>query len=163
PAATPAYRRRPGSTPQGAARGPALAGVTGATRREQGGKEAGGLPRPSVSELERLPLALLRSPKHLGVNGFAEVCVDASPEVRAALLRSPEVLGVSGFDEARVDGDLEAHALGRQHLPPVRDELLVRLPDLPNLAVEIEEAERVHAPVVLAERGVPVDLIGDRV
>ena len=50
-------------------------------------------------------------------------------------------------------------ALGRKNVAPLRDQLLVGVPDRTYLAIEIVQPERVHAAVVLAEPGVPIDLI----
>src|SRR3954452_25101589 len=57
----------------------------------------------------------------------------------------------------------QADALCRKHVAPVGDQLLVRLADVAHLAVEVEQPERVDVAVLLAERGVPVDLAGQAV
>src|SRR3954470_24773954 len=62
-----------------------------------------------------------------------------------------------------LDGHDQAHALRRKHVAPVGDQLLVGLADVADLAVEVEQAERVDVAVLLAERGIPVDLIGEAV
>ena len=50
-----------------------------------------------------------------------------------------------------------------KHLAPVADQLLVGLADVADVAVEIVQAERVDVAVLLAQRGVPVDLVGQRI
>src|SRR4051794_19702445 len=62
-----------------------------------------------------------------------------------------------------LDWNDQADARGRQNVAPVGDQLLVGLADVADLAVEVEEAERVHIAVLLAKRGVPVDLVGQRI
>src|SRR5207253_4103271 len=62
-----------------------------------------------------------------------------------------------------LDRHHQAHALRRQHVAPVGDQLLVSAADIADLAVEVEQAERIYVAVLLAERGVPVDLVGQAV
>src|SRR3954468_5284581 len=57
----------------------------------------------------------------------------------------------------------EADARGGKHVAPIGDQLLVRLADVPDLAVEVEEAKRIDVAVLLAERSIPVDLVGKAV
>jgi hypothetical protein len=47
------------------------------------------------------------------------------------------------------DRQLQAHTLGRQDLTPVVDQLLVRSPDRPDVAVQVIQAERVDGAVLL--------------
>ena len=70
---------------------------------------------------------------------------------------------VSSCCAGQHDRHLQADALGRQHLAPVGDELLVGLAHGPDVAVEVVQAERIHPAVVLAQRGVPVHLVGQRI
>src|SRR5688500_3604480 len=56
-----------------------------------------------------------------------------------------------------LDRHHQADARRRQDVAPVGDQLLVRLADVANLAVGVEQAERVQIAVLLAERGIPVD------
>ena len=61
------------------------------------------------------------------------------------------------------DGHLQANAVGGQHLVPVGDELLVGQAHGPDVAVQVVEAQRVHAVVGFAQGGVPVHLVGEGV
>src|SRR5688572_19651892 len=54
-----------------------------------------------------------------------------------------------------LDRHHQAHARRRQDVAPVGDQLLVRLADVADLAVGVEQAERVEIAVLLAKRGVP--------
>src|SRR4051812_45801138 len=62
-----------------------------------------------------------------------------------------------------LDRDDQAHAGGRKHVAPIGDQLFVCSTDVADLAVQIEQAERIDVAVLLAERGVPVDLVGQRI
>src|SRR3954453_11903853 len=62
-----------------------------------------------------------------------------------------------------LDRNNQAHARGREHVAPVSDQLLVGLADIADLAVEIEQPKRVDVAVLLAKRGIPVDLVGEAV
>src|SRR5688572_8919110 len=57
----------------------------------------------------------------------------------------------------------QAHARSRQHVTPVGDQLLVGPADVADLAVSVEQAERVDVAVLLAKRSVPVDLVDQAV
>src|SRR5258705_9450175 len=70
---------------------------------------------------------------------------------------------VLGMLAQLLDRHDQAYALRRQDIAPVGDQLLVSLADVADLAVEIEQAERIDVAVLLAERGVPVDLVGQAV
>src|SRR5690349_4304984 len=62
-----------------------------------------------------------------------------------------------------LDRHHEADAGRRKHVPPIGDQLLVSSPDVADLAVEVEQPERIDVAVLLAKRGVPVDLVGKAV
>src|SRR6476646_8685039 len=62
-----------------------------------------------------------------------------------------------------LDRHHEADARRRKHVAPVGDQLLIGLADVADLAVEIEQPERVDVAVLLAERRVPIDLVGQAV
>src|SRR3569623_3207112 len=62
-----------------------------------------------------------------------------------------------------LDRHHQADARRRKHVAPVSDQLLVRLADVADLAVEVEQPERVHIAVLLAKRRVPIELVGQRV
>src|SRR5205085_9818055 len=51
----------------------------------------------------------------------------------------------------------EADASRGKHLPPVPDQLLVGPADVADLAVQVEQAERIDVTVLLAKRRVPID------
>lgn len=53
--------------------------------------------------------------------------------------------------------------MGRQHFAPICDQLLIGLANRSGIPVEIEQAKRVDRPIVLAKRGVPVDLVRQRI
>src|SRR5688572_12442773 len=57
----------------------------------------------------------------------------------------------------------QADARRRQHVAPIGDQLLIGLADVADLAVHVEQAERIDVAVLLAERGVPVDLVNQRI
>src|SRR3954447_6654179 len=57
----------------------------------------------------------------------------------------------------------QAHALRRKHVSPVGDQLLVGLADVADVTVEVEQPERIDVAILLAKRGVPVDLVGQRI
>src|SRR5215213_783350 len=57
----------------------------------------------------------------------------------------------------------QAYALGREHLAPVPDELLVGRPDRAGSTAEVINPEGVDYILVVAKRRVPVDLVGQRV
>ena len=57
----------------------------------------------------------------------------------------------------------QADARGRKHVAPIGDQLLVGLADVADLAVEVEQPERIDVAVLLAQRGVPVDLVGQAI
>src|SRR3990170_1132941 len=57
----------------------------------------------------------------------------------------------------------QANGRGRQHVAPVGDQLLVGLADVADLAVRVEQAERIDIAVLLAQRGVPVELVDQRI
>src|SRR5262245_39249270 len=59
------------------------------------------------------------------------------------------------------DGNGETDALRGEHLAPVLDQLLVGLPDGADVALQVVETERVDVAPVLAQRVVPVDLVGE--
>src|SRR5205823_2296145 len=59
-----------------------------------------------------------------------------------------------------LDGNDQAYARSREHVPPVGDQLLVGLADVAHLAVEIEQPERIDVAVLLAQRRVPIHLVG---
>ena len=63
----------------------------------------------------------------------------------------------------RHDGNDEAQAGGGQNLAPVAYQPFVGATDVPDVAIEVVKAERVHIAVLLSERRVPVDLVGQRV
>src|SRR4051812_18191459 len=63
----------------------------------------------------------------------------------------------------RDDRHDEAQARGGGHVLPVRDQLLVGAADVPDVAVEIVEPERIDVTVLLAKRRVPIDLVGQRI
>src|SRR5215210_2951345 len=60
-------------------------------------------------------------------------------------------------------GDVQAHALHRQNFAPGMNKLFVSLADPTDVAVQVVEAERVHSVVLLAQRGIPIDLVRQRV
>src|SRR5687767_7516880 len=62
-----------------------------------------------------------------------------------------------------LDRHHQADGRGRQDVAPVGDQLLVGLADIADLAVRVEQAERVDVAVLLAERSVPVDLVDQAV
>src|SRR3954468_24303334 len=62
-----------------------------------------------------------------------------------------------------LDRDDQADALRRKHAAPVRDQLLVGLADVADLAVEVEQSERIAVAVLLAKRGVPIHLVDQRI
>src|SRR6185369_5932944 len=62
-----------------------------------------------------------------------------------------------------LDRNHQADTLRRQDVSPVGDQLLVGLADVADLAVEVEQAERIDVAVLLPERGVPIDLVGQAV
>ena len=61
------------------------------------------------------------------------------------------------------DRQLQADALGRQNLAPIVDQLFVCSAHRSDIAVQVVQAERIDAPVLLPQGGVPVDLIRERV
>src|SRR4051794_35179656 len=63
----------------------------------------------------------------------------------------------------RNDRNDKAQAGSRKHLAPIADQALVGSADISNVPVEVIEAERVDVSVLLAKRGVPVDLVGQRI
>ena len=84
-------------------------------------------------------------------------CVPLPPMLRPAASSSSSMLA------DLLDRHDQADALRRKHVAPVGDQLLVGLADVADLAVEVEQAERIDVAVLLAKRGVPVDLVGQRV
>src|SRR3954447_1078818 len=62
-----------------------------------------------------------------------------------------------------LDRDHQANALRGKHVAPVGDEPFVGLADIADLAVEVEQPEWVHIAILLAQRRVPVDLVGQAV
>src|SRR5690242_10313003 len=62
-----------------------------------------------------------------------------------------------------LDRHHEADAGSRKHVAPVGDQLLVGAADVADLAVEVEQPERIDVAVLLAKRRVPVDLVGEAV
>ena len=65
------------------------------------------------------------------------------------------VLGRRLLLARREDRHAQADALRRQHAAPFADDLAVGLADRSDAAVEVEQAERVDAAVVLAQRACP--------
>lgn len=58
--------------------------------------------------------------------------------------------------------DSKTHALRRENIAPVRDQLLVGRADRANVSVEIEKANGVYIVVAHSQRAVPIGLIGER-
>ena len=68
--------------------------------------------------------------------------------------------GESGYKDWRLISKCQAEAFGGEDLSPLFDESFVGMTDGADIAVEVDEAERVHFAAVVAKGGVPVDLVG---
>ena len=86
--------------------------------------------------------------------GLVSTWLPLAPPPRLPAASSPS------SQRGRRDRHDKAQARCRQHFAPVGDQLLVGPADVADVAVEIEQAERIDVAVLLAKRGVPIDLVG---
>src|SRR6185436_12857297 len=76
-----------------------------------------------------------------------------------ALFERPFVAVLTGQD----NWYLQAYALCRQYRAPGFNQRLVSSPYRPDVAFEIEQPECIDIAVVLSQRGIPVNLVGQRI
>src|SRR5256885_5715407 len=63
----------------------------------------------------------------------------------------------------RNNGNGEAHALRWQDFLPIEDQLLIRTADRSDLTIKVEQSNGPNMVVSLAQGGVPINLVGQRV
>src|SRR3954454_8592813 len=100
--------------------------------------------------------------------GIADAGIKISvvcPSRRSGMDDSCEPFGLPGPGQglALSIAQGEHDAVGGQDVLPLADQLTVELPDWPDLALEVVQAQRVDVPGVLTEHAVPVDLVGQAV
>src|SRR5918997_6464824 len=100
--------------------------------------------RGGTKKVSMRPILILVSGQFLGADPPARGIVGAA---------------LAGF----LDRHDQAHRRSRQDVAPVGDQLLVGPADVADFAVDIEQAERIDIAVLLAQRGVPVDLVNQRI